>query len=158
MNVQIPLITPSPFIWKSGIGDVEALYDSTSGSEYLTYGFGSDFPVSMFAYVGNGDLVNFATVPDNATYYASTLAAKAAIVGQANEAMAAGDVYVIKNVAAGESNNGKAWLQVSPLNLPNPTYCNPGEGVTGGSFNFWFILNAENYNYMFFDETECSFG
>ena len=135
-------------ISSGGTGDIHIAYDSVSGSEYFTDGAASGTPV-QFAYLGNGDLVNFATIPDNATYYATTLQAKAAVVGSAPSTMAAGDVYVVKGVVTPNGNNGKVWFQVDPY---SPFYCTGGSS-SGGGASFWFIYNGEGVNYMKFDET-----
>lgn len=141
-----------------GTGDIQAAYDSVSGSEYLTAGnplvpsiagkvaLGSSV---KFAYLGNGDLVNFPTVSDSAVFYSSTQEARAAVAGAGNGGMAAGDIYVVKGVTTPSGNNGMVWLQVDPN---SPFYCTGGSS-SGGGLNFWFIYNSENLNYMKFDET-----
>ncbi len=136
------------FIANGSLGDIQTAYDSPSGSEYLIAPATSSSPVS-FAYLGNGDLVNFATVPDDAAYYGTTLEAKAAVVGSAASMMAPGDVYVVRGVVTPNGNSGKVWLQ---LDSNSPYICTGGSS-NGGFISFWFIYNAEGFNFMKFDET-----
>jgi hypothetical protein len=133
----------------AGLGDILAAYNSPVTSEYLTAPLSSNPPVK-FAYLGTGDLVNFATVPEDAVYYDTTLEAKAAVVGSAPSTMASYDVYVVKGVVTPGGSVGKAWLQVETY---SPSYCVGGSSGAGGYVGFWFIYNKEGYNYMKFDET-----
>ena len=149
----------SGYFTGDGTGDIQAAYDSVTGSEYLTSGnsvvpsivskTSVETPV-MFVYLGNGDLVNFPSVPENAVYYPTTQEARAAVAGPGNGAMAGGDIYVVKGVmTAAGTNGGKVWIQVGSS---YPYYCTGGSS-SGGSLGFWFIYNGEDFNYMKFDET-----
>jgi len=63
------------------------------------------------AYLGNGDLVDFAPVPPPAQFYSYSSESKAAVLGttRANALLAAGDVYCFNlNLIPG----GHAWVQV----------------------------------------------
>jgi|GEM_PF-2732654 len=148
----------SDFFTSDGSGDIQAAYDSVSGSEYLTAGNNSVPSIAgkvvlgsavRFAYLGNGDLVNFPTVSESAVFYSTTQEARAAVAGAGNGGMAAGDIYVVKGVTTPGGNNGMVWLQVDPN---SPYYCTGGSS-SGGGLSFWFIYNNENLNYMKFDET-----
>ena len=121
-------------------GDIQALYDPvTTLSTYLGSPIGG-----TFAYLGNGDLVNFPIVPTGTTFYANTLSAKGALLGAASAAIAINDVFVVKI----PSQNAMVWVQPWIDN-------NTCTGGPGGStlIQFWFVYNHENLNYMKFDET-----
>jgi hypothetical protein len=121
-------------------GDIQALYDPvTTQSTYLGSSTGASY-----AYLGNGDLVNFPIVPANATFYPNTLAAKGAVLGAASAAITIYDVFVIK----GPEPNQMVWFQPWVDN----NECTAGPG--GSSLmQFWFIYNNEGLNYMKFDQT-----
>lgn len=116
--------------------DIQGLFDSLTNSTYLGSPAGA-----TYAYLGNGDLVNYAFVPNGTTFYPDTLQAKGAVLGAASAAMTVNDIFVIK----GPETNQMVWFQ--PW-----TY---GPDCTTGSalMQFWFVYNNEGLNYMKFDQT-----
>jgi hypothetical protein len=133
-----------------GTGDIQALYDVTSLSTYLsapsTYvGAGPPPPrPSIFTYLGNGDLVNFPVIPAGAVFYPNTLQAKAAVVGSAAATLAGNDIFVVKTL----STNALAWVQLSaPYN--DGCIAAPNSSL----LSFVFVYQNEGLNYMKFDQT-----
>lgn len=121
-------------------GDILASFDAATNSTYL----GSPSGGASFAYLGNGDLVNFPQVPSGAAFYPDTISAKTAVAGAASAAITVNDIFVVKI----PSQNAMVWLQV----WINNNVCTAGPG--GSSLmQFWFVYNKENLDYMKFDQT-----
>ncbi len=134
----------------TGSADVEALYDATTGSTYLStptvVTAGPPVtPPSIFTYLGNGDLVNFPVIPTGAVYYPTTLQAKAAVLGTAASTIAGGDIFVVKIL----STNALAWVQFSAPNYD----CTPYVPPVSSLLSFIFVYQNEGLNYMKFDQT-----
>lgn len=129
----------------SSTGDIQAQWDSTSNSTVL----GSLSNANIYAYVGNGDLVNYPMIPSNATFYATTALAKAAVVGAASAAIVQNDIFAVKV----PSTNGMAWVQIWLTNQMNSSQGNCVATTASSLMQFWFIYNKEGVNYMKFDET-----
>lgn len=119
-------------------GDIQALYDLTTASTYL-----ASFSGSTFAYLGNGDLVNYPVVPNNTAFYPDTLSAKTAVAGSASSPVSVGDIFVIKI----PSQNAMVWFQVTSDLLNGCTSTNDS------SIYFCFVYNSQGLNYMKFDQT-----
>ncbi len=120
-------------------GDIQALYDPvTTLSTYLS----GSTTGATYAYLGNGDLVNYAFVPSGTAFYPDTLQAKGAVLGAASAGITVNDVFVIK----GPESNQMVWFQ--------PWINNNVCGVGGSTLmQFWFVYNNEGLDYMKFDET-----
>lgn len=123
----------------ASVADIQALYDPVT--TLSTY-FGS-LTGASFAYLGNGDLVNFPVVPGGATFYPNTVAAKAAVVGSAAASITANDIFVVK----GPEPNQMVWFQIW---IDNP---NCSLSPNSSLIQFWYVYNNEGLNYMKFDET-----
>jgi hypothetical protein len=128
-------------------GDMQALFDATSQSTYLSaqtvVTLPDPPPPSIFTYLGNGDLCDFPVLPTNPTYYPNTLQARAAVAGSAAATLQVGDVYVVKVL----STNALAWLQITSDNVTCPATNN------SSAINFCFVYQDEGLNYMKFDQT-----
>ncbi len=86
----------------------------------------------LIAYMGNGDLVNFASVPPSASFYSSSNSAKSA-AGSSVTLLQSGDVYCAELLSGGH-----AWIQI----------INPGlQGSYGPSFRFRFNGTLSYYAY-----------
>jgi len=118
--------------------DIQGLFDVTTQSTYLGSASGS-----TYAYLGNGDLVNYPSVPSGTTFYPDSLQAKGAVLGAASAAITINDVFVIKI----PSQNAMVWFQ--PWIDSNDCSVGPGSSL----MQFWFVYNNQNLNYMKFDET-----
>ncbi len=128
-------------------GDVEASYDTTTASTYFTAPSPPAAfyipPPNNYAYLGNGDFVNFPVISDKASFFASTLQAKAAVLGSAGSTVVGGDIFAVKVPSTG----GMAWVQFGAPNVGFPL-------TNGSSFNtFQYIYNKTGLPYMKFDET-----
>ncbi|HJT23144.1 MAG TPA: hypothetical protein VJ873_01105 [bacterium] len=126
----------------ASVADIQALYDPvTTNSTYLGGPTGA-----QFAYLGNGDLVNFPMVPAGTTFYPDTVSAKAAVAGTASAAITVNDIFVVK----GPETNQMVWLQVWIDNIFGS--CS-APANNSSLMQFWFVYNNEGLNYMKFDET-----
>ncbi len=126
------------------IGDIQASYDAKTLSTYFTgpvTGLGPNPPVSIYAYLGNGDFVNFPSFPADTVFYADTIQAKSAVTGMPGSILAGNDIFAVKV----PSTNGMAWIQFNAPNVQN------GTGTALESFRF--IYNSPGLNYMKFQET-----
>jgi hypothetical protein len=116
-------------------GDIQFKYDSAIGTEYITTPNGTSL---SFAYLGNGDWVNYTEVPAGTVYYADTETAKTASLGAGNGAMAVNDVYVVQL-----SPTYRVWVQVSYTYV-----CG-----SGAEADIDFRVNTLGYTYMKYDTT-----
>lgn len=125
----------------AGTGDIQALYDPvTTNSTYLGSPTGASF-----AYLGNGDLINFPVLPSNATFYPNSIAAKGGS-GASAVTLNNNDIFAVKVPA----NNAMVWLDVQAVSPIAP--CTT-PGVNSSVLQFDYVYNNENLNYMKFDQT-----
>lgn len=92
---------------------------------------------ALFAYLGNGDLVDFTTVPLSAAFHLNTLTAKRAALGS-SAVMEVGDVYAVRISAT-----TLAWVQVTQVSNTAPAT----------SADICFRTNRHGYRYLKFDVT-----
>ena len=126
----------APSTLSAGTEDVQCFFNnSTNPSLYLRPALVSAVPT--FAYLGNGDWVDYTLIPLDTVFHSDTLVAKKAVAGL-TAVMEAGDVYVQKL-----SPTTTAWIQVSQVvNTPPAT-----------SVDLYFRLNRHGYPYLKFDVT-----
>lgn len=116
-------------------GDIQFKYDPTLGTEYITTPTGTS---ASFAYLGNGDWVNYTQIPAGTVYYADTETAKTAVLGSGNGIMTVNDVYVVQL-----SPTYHVWIQI-PYTYP----CG-----SGAEADIDFRVNSQGYTYMKYDAT-----
>jgi len=126
-----------------GAGDIQASFDATTSSTYFSSPVPGASPVPIYTYLGNGDLVNFPSLPAGAVFYPDTLQAKTAVLGSASSVLALNDVFVVKV----PSTNGIAWVQISGQSFD----C--AAPPSSALIRFWFIYNSQGLNYMKFQQT-----
>jgi hypothetical protein len=80
------------------------------------------FANSTVAYMGNGNFVNYLTVPSSSRFSNSSSTSKAAVLGGNAQPVTNGDVYCVKILTG-----GYAWLQITSAGVP---------GVSGPGFVF----------------------
>jgi hypothetical protein len=80
------------------------------------------FANSTVAYMGNGNFVNYLTVPSSSRFSNSSSTSKAAVLGGNAQPVTTGDVYCVKILTG-----GYAWLQITSAGVP---------GVSGPGFVF----------------------
>jgi len=88
------------------------------------------FANSTVAYMGNGNFVNYLTVPPNSRFSNSSSTSKAAVLGGNAQPVTVGDVYCVKILTG-----GYAWLQITNAGAP---------GVSGPGFVFR-LNTTQNY-------------
>ncbi len=88
------------------------------------------FANNTVAYMGNGDFVNYLTVPPNSRFSNSSSASKVIVLGGTAQPVAIGDVYCVKILTG-----GYAWLQITNAGVI---------GVSGPSFVFR-LNTTQNY-------------
>ena len=118
-------------------GDIQCLLNPgpSNPSLYFQAGGGSS---AKFAYLGNGDWVNFTQAPSSGgVFHGDSLSAKRAALGS-SAVMEVNDVYLVEL-----SSSVRAWLQVQQV-----TNLAPATSVT-----FDFRLNRHGYTYLKFDVT-----
>ena len=127
-----------------GAGDIQAAFDLITQSTYFTGPFPvGNSPVSIYQYLGNGDLVDFPSFPPGSPFYADTVQAKSAATGQAGATIIGNDIFVVKV----PSTNGVAWVQFQAPTIGSPATNN------SALESFRFIYNSQGINYMKFQQT-----
>jgi hypothetical protein len=115
-----------------GVGDIQAFFDATNGTGYLAAAPGG---TAKFAYLGNGDWVNFTEIPSGTTYYTDTEAAKNA--AGAGIAMSTNDVYLVELAPSYH-----VWVYINYL-----------YSCTGVEVSLTYRVNSQGFDYMEYDTT-----
>ncbi len=124
----------------------DALSTSLTSSSDISVTFSGGFSFTAqngdgIAYLGNGPMVNFDTVPATVAFVSSSIAAKQA-AGVSPTYLQAGDVYCVSLVAGGVG--GHAWVQVVNPNQPFGLF---PPGPTGPKFLFRVNTTLPYYAY-----------